>query len=152
MSPGESSPVCSDQDTGERIRCSYSPVRGTTRNGTTFHSEDVALHSVLYQHFLCEYISLVVFYFHSKLFHFLLFKRDWNWNSVITPKSTIYLLKLNQHFEIQGGRLIWFPPYMVWLVCYMQGYDSSIIIFKNGHNPGSEHHFLMKLSGYVHYA
>ena len=22
-------------------------------------------------------------------------------------------------FEIQGGRLIWFPPYMVWLFCCM---------------------------------
>ena len=46
---------------------------------------------------------------------------------------------------LQGGGLIWFPPYMVWLLCCMKGYDSSIIILKNGHNLGSEYHFLMKL-------
>ena len=48
---------------------------------------------------------------------------------------------------IQGGRLIWFPPYMVWLFSTCKGYDSSIIILKNGHNLGSDYHFLMKLSG-----
>ena len=48
--------------------------------------------------------------------------------------------------NIQGGRLIWFPPYMVWLFSTCKGYDSSIIILKNGHNLGSDYHFLMKLS------
>ena len=49
--------------------------------------------------------------------------------------------------NIQGGRLIWFPPYMVWQFSTCKGYDSSIIILKNGHNLGSDYHFLMKLSG-----
>ena len=49
--------------------------------------------------------------------------------------------------DVQGGRLIWFPPYMVWLFSTCKGYDSSIIILKDGHNLGSEYHFLMKLSG-----
>ena len=52
-----------------------------------------------------------------------------------------------EHVIIQGGRLIWFPPYMVWLFSTCKGYDSSIIILKNGHNLGSDYHFLMKLSG-----
>ena len=53
-------------------------------------------------------------------------------------------------FNIQSGGLIWFPPYMVWLVSCMKGYDSSIIILKNGHNLGSDYYFLMKLSGFLH--
>ena len=33
----------------------------------------------------------------------------------------------------------------------MKGYDSSIIILKNGRNLGSDYHFLMKLSGLFNY-
>ena len=54
-----------------------------------------------------------------------------------------------EKFIIQGGRLIWFPPYMVWLFSTCKGYDSSIIILKNGHNLGSDYHFFMKLSGLI---
>ena len=39
---------------------------------------------------------------------------------------------------------------MVWLVSCKKGYDSLIIILKNGHNLGSDYHFLMKLSGFLH--
>ena len=58
-------------------------------------------------------------------------------------------------FELQGGGLIWFPPYMVWLCGCFAAWKLQrwrpFNNYLNGHNSGSDYHFLMKLSGFLNY-